>query len=82
MLQRVLALESAVPLLVVAVVAIGAGFGSTAMFTAVEYGWPLAAPGAAYYLITAAGIVLALGIIAATLPLLRRLTGPDIARNE
>ncbi len=42
----------------------------------------LVAPGAAYYLLTAAGIVVALGIIAATFPLLRRITGPETARSE
>jgi len=82
LLYRVVALESAVPLVAVAVVAIGAGFGSAAMFTAVEYRWPLAPPGVAYYAITVAGLLLALAIIAATMPLLRRLTGPDVARNE
>jgi len=40
------------------------------------------APGAAYYLLTAGGILAALGIIAATFPLLRRMTGPEVARNE
>jgi hypothetical protein len=39
---------------------------------------PLALPG----LMTAAGIVLALGLIVGTFPLLRRITGPDTARNE
>ena len=29
-----------------------------------------------------AGVAFALGIIAATLPLLRRITGPETARNE
>jgi hypothetical protein len=40
------------------------------------------APGAAYYLITAGGILVALGVIAATFPLLARITGPEAARNE
>ena len=42
----------------------------------------MVAPGAAYYLITAGGILVALGIIAATFPLLARITGPEVARNE
>ena len=42
----------------------------------------IVAPGAAYYLITAGGIVVSLGIIAATFPLLARITGPEVARNE
>jgi hypothetical protein len=81
LLQRVVALESAVPLLVTAVVAIGLGFAAAAMYAAVEIR-AFAAPGAAYYLITGAGIALSLGIIAATMPLLRRITGPEVARNE
>ena len=36
----------------------------------------------AYYLLTAGGILAALGIIAATFPLLARITGPEVARNE
>jgi FtsX-like permease family len=82
MLRRVVALESAVPLLAVAAVAIGAGSGATAMFASVEMQHPLAAPGAAYYLLTTGGILAALGIIAATFPLLARITGPEVARNE
>ena len=42
----------------------------------------MVAPGAAYYLYTAAGILMALGIIVATFPLLARITGPEVARNE
>jgi FtsX-like permease family protein len=81
-LRRVVTLESAVPLLAAAAVAIGTGFGATAMYAATEMRRPIAAPGAAYYLLTAGGILAALGIIAATFPLLARMTGPEVARNE
>jgi FtsX-like permease family protein len=81
LLQRVVALESAVPLLMTAVISIGVGFAASAMFAAAQIG-PFTAPGAAYYIITGAGIALSLGIIAATMPLLRRITGPEVARNE
>jgi hypothetical protein len=81
-LRRAVALESAVPLLAVAVVSIGAGFGASAMFATAQLGHSMVAPDAAYYFITVSGIVLSLGIIAATFPLLRRITGPDVARNE
>jgi len=40
------------------------------------------APGIAYYVIVAGGILASLGIIAATFPLLKRITGPEVARNE
>ena len=82
MLRRVIALESAVPLLTVAVVSIGVGFAASAMFASVQLQHTLVAPGAGYYLIVAAGIAASLGIIAATFPLLRRITGPETARNE
>ena len=82
MLRRVIALESAVPLLAVAAVAIGTGFGASAMYATTEMRLALVAPGAAYFVLTAAGIVLALGLILATFPLLRRITGPETARSE
>ncbi len=81
-LRRVVALESTVPLLAAAAVAIGTGFGATAMYASLEMQHPMVAPGAAYYLLTAGGILAALGIITATFPLLARLTGPEVARNE
>ena len=82
MLRRVIVLESAVPLLAVAAVAIGTGFGASAMYATTVMGLSLVAPGAAYYVLTAAGIVLALALIVATFPLLRRITGPETARTE
>jgi FtsX-like permease family protein len=82
MLHHVIALESAVPLLAVAAVAIGAGFGAAAMYAATEMNLSLVAPGAAYFVLTSAGIVLALALILATFPLLRRITGPETARTE
>ena len=82
MLRHVIALESAVPLLAVAAVAIGTGFGASAMFATTEMSLSLVSPGAAYYVMTSAGIVLALGLILATFPLLRRITGPQTARSE
>ena len=81
-LRRVVVLESAVPLLAVAIVAIGAGFGASAMFTSAQMQHPLVGPGAGYYLIAAAGIVASLAIIAVTFPLLHFITGPEVARNE
>jgi hypothetical protein len=82
MLRRVIILESAVPLLAIAAVAIGTGFGASAMYATMEMKLSLVSPGAAYYVLIAAGIVLALGLIAATFPLLRRITGPETARSE
>jgi hypothetical protein len=81
-LRRVVALESALPLLAVAAVAIGTGFAAAAEYASVAQHHSIVAPGAAYYLLAAGGIVVSLGIIAATFPLLKRITGPEVARNE
>jgi hypothetical protein len=81
-LRSVVALEGAVPLLSVAAVAIGTGFAGAAMFAREAQQYPMVAPGIAYYLLTAGGIVISLVIIAATFPLLARITGPEAARNE
>jgi len=81
-LRRVVALESAVPLLAVAAVAIGTGFAAAAEYASVAQHYSIVAPGVEYYLITAGGILVSLGIIAATFPLLQRITGPEVARNE
>jgi hypothetical protein len=81
-LRHVVGLEGGVPLLAGAAVAIGTGFAGAAMFASDAIQHPMVAPGAAYYLLTAGGILVSLGIIAATFPLLARITGPEVARNE
>jgi hypothetical protein len=81
-LRRVVALEGAVPLLAVAAVAMGTGFGAAAMYASEAQNHPMVAPGAAYYLLAAVGILVSLGILAATFPLLARITGPEVARND
>jgi len=82
MLRRVVALEGAVPLLAVAAVAIGTGFAASAEFASVAQDHPMVAPGVPFYLLVGSAIVVSLGIIAATFPLLVRITGPEVARNE
>ena len=81
-LRRVVALESAVPLLIAAVVSIAMGFLAAQLFLRSQLDYTLRPPGPAYYLIVAAGLVVSLGIIASTLPLLARVTGPEVVRNE
>ena len=81
-LDRVVALEAALPLMLVAVAAATTGLLAAHLFLRAQLNESLQAPGAGYYLAVAAGITFALGIIAATLPLLRRITGPETARNE
>jgi predicted lysophospholipase L1 biosynthesis ABC-type transport system permease subunit len=81
-LRRVVVLESAVPLLVVAVVATGTGFLAAQLFLKSQMHYSLQPPGAEYYLTVFAGLAASLGVIASTLPLLKRTTGPEVARNE
>jgi predicted lysophospholipase L1 biosynthesis ABC-type transport system permease subunit len=81
-LRRAVVLESAVPLLVNVVVAIGAGFLAAELFLESQLGYTLRPPGAGYAVTVLAGLAVSLGVIAATLPLLRRITGPETARNE
>jgi hypothetical protein len=69
-------------ILAAAAVSIGAGFAASALLTTVQLQHSLVPPDAAYYLLTGAGIVASLGIVAGTFPLLRRITGPGTARNE
>ncbi|MEU2612986.1 FtsX-like permease family protein [Micromonospora sp. NPDC007271] len=81
-LRRVVALETVVPLLVVAAVAIGMGFLAAHLFLRAQLDYALLAPGWSFCLLVAGGLAVSLGIIASTLPLLRRITGPETARNE
>jgi len=81
-LRRVVALESAVPLLIAAVVSIAMGFLAAQLFLRSQLDYTLRPPGIGYYVIVVAGLVVSLGIIASTLPLLARVTGPEVVRNE
>ncbi|MFE9658357.1 FtsX-like permease family protein [Micromonospora sp. NPDC006431] len=81
-LRRVVALETVVPLLLVAAVAIGMGFLAAHLFLRAQLDYTLLAPHLSFYLMVAGGLAVSLGIIASTLPLLRRITGPETARNE
>ena len=75
LLARVVALESAVPLLAVAIVSAGLGLLVAELFLNSQLGLNLRLPGPAYYGFIAGGVLLSLGIIAATFPLLARITG-------
>jgi hypothetical protein len=81
-LRRVVGLESAVPLLITAVISTGLGFLAAGLFASAQMGYSLRPPGAEYYVIVLAGLAASLGIIASTLPVLNRITGPETARNE
>jgi hypothetical protein len=81
-LRRVVALETVVPMLAVAGVAIGMGFLAAQLFLKAQMDYTLTAPGLEFYAIVVAGLAACLGIIAATLPLLERVAGPETARSE
>ncbi len=81
-LRRVVALEAAVPLVAIAVPSAAMGFLAAALFLRSQLGESLRPPGTDYYVIVAVGLVASLAIIAPTLPLIDRITGPEVARNE
>ena len=81
-LRRVVALEAAVPLLIISVLSAAMGFLAAGLFLNAQLGYSLRAPGPGYYALVGAGLVASLAIIAATLPLIERITGPEVARNE
>ncbi|GGX65290.1 FtsX-like permease family protein [Streptomyces anandii] len=81
LLRRVIGLESTLPLLAVTAISIGAAFAASALFLKSQMRYDLVSPGVAYYALIALGLVTSLGIIASTLPLLKRITGPEAARN-
>ena len=81
-LRTVLALETAVPLCAAAVVAIGAGLLAAQLFLRAQLQYSVIPMPGSYYAVVGAGILISLGIIASTMPLLQRITGPETARNE
>jgi hypothetical protein len=81
-LRRSMALETAVPLLSVAAVAVGMGLLAAALFLRSQLQYALHPPGAAFWGIVVAGLGASLAVVASTMPLLRRMTGPETARNE
>ena len=82
LLHRVVALESALPLLLVAAVSIAVGLVSAALYLHSQVGIAFSIPGIAYWATVIGGLAASLAIIASTFPLLNRITGPEVARNE
>ena len=82
LLRRVVGLETGLPLLAGAVVSVGIGFLAANLFLRAQLDQTLRPPGAGYYGIVAAGLVVSLAIVGSTFPLLRRVTGPEVARND
>jgi hypothetical protein len=82
LLHRVVALESALPLLLVAAVSIVVGLVSAALYLHSQVDVAFRFPGIAYWATVVGGLAASLAIIAATFPLLNRMTGPEVARND
>lgn len=82
LLHRVVTLESAMPLLLVAGVSVVVGLVSAALYLHSQVGIAFRTPGITYWLTVVGGVAASLAIIAATFPLIDRITGPEVARNE
>ena len=82
LLHRVVALESALPLLLVAAVSILVGLASAALYLHSQVDIAFSSPGFAYWATVLGGLAASLAIIASTFPLLNRITGPEVARND
>jgi len=83
-LYRVAAAEAVLPLVAATVVAAGTAYGISVLTVAkmAPAGTPVPGLGHVYYLTMSAGLVVSLLVIAATLPLLGRITGLEHVRFE
>jgi len=81
-LHRVVALESALPLLLVSAVSIVVGLAAAALYLSSQVDIAFRIPGIAYWATVLGGLAASLAIIASTFPLLDRITGPEVARND
>ncbi len=77
-LDGVVGLEAALPLILVATTAAATGLLAAHLFFRSQLSESLKPPDVGYYIAVASGITFALGIIAATLPLLRVITAPTL----
>jgi hypothetical protein len=80
-LRRVVTLETALPLLVAATVSIGVGLLGAELFLRAQLSVSLRWPGELFALVVVAGVVGSLGLIGLTFPIIKRITGPEVARN-
>jgi hypothetical protein len=81
-LRRIVGLETVVPLLSVALVSIAAGLVASNLYLRSELSLTLRLPGPGYFGVVLGGLAISLGIVALSLPLIQRLSGPEVARNE
>lgn len=81
-LCRVVTLEGAMPLVLTAAVSIVVGLASATLYLHSQVGIAFHVPGIGYWITVLVGLTASLGIIASTFPLLKRMTRPEVARNE
>jgi hypothetical protein len=81
-LQRTALLEAAAPLLLIALASAMLGLGTSAVIVGVAGGVPWKMPTVGYWLSLTGGLVVALGVTAAALPLLGRTSAPSAVRFE
>jgi hypothetical protein len=83
-LYRVVLLEAVLPLVAATVIAGGLAYGISVLTVGklAPAGTPVPVPGHAYFLTMGVGVIASLLVICASLPLLRRMTGPDSVRFE
>ncbi len=81
-LRRVVVLEAAVPLVSAALASAGTGFLAADLILRTTGDYGVSLPPISYFLIIGGGLAAALGVVCATLPLLRRLTEVRAVRME
>jgi predicted lysophospholipase L1 biosynthesis ABC-type transport system permease subunit len=81
-LQRTALLEAAAPLVLIAVASAVLGLATSAIVVGIAGGIPWKLPTIGYWGSLAGGLTVALGVTAATLPLLGRVTAPSAVRFE
>jgi hypothetical protein len=81
-LQRTALLEAAAPLLLIALASAALGLGTSAVIVGMAGGIPWQPPSVGYWVSLASGLIVALGVAAAALPLLGRTTAPSSVRFE
>jgi hypothetical protein len=81
-LRSVIALEAAVPLVVIAALSSALGLLVAELFLRAQLSESLVAPHGGFYALIGSGLAVSLAVIACTLPLVARITGPEVARND
>ena len=82
LLRRAVGLEAVVPLVLGVTASAGTGLVAAGLFLRAQLDETLQPPGAGYFAVIGAGIVSSLAVVATTLPLLGRFTGPEASRND